>query len=99
MAGEAPDAFERTARNIGIGCLTLVSGLFSGAMVAVLIGKFVGQATGCAPGPSGQPCNWHIYAGWGALIGGTSLPLITLYKLRRADAREDAEKGEQSNRG
>ena len=77
--------FDYTARNIGVGCFTAIAGFFSGAMFAVLLGKIVGAVRGCAAGPEGQPCNWHIYAGVGALIGAISLPTVVLWRLRRTE--------------
>jgi len=80
----APPAFTRSelvARNIGVGCLTAIVGFFSGGMIAVFIGKFVGSAQGCQP-PEGLPaCNWWIYAGIGAVIGAMSLPFLALRRL------------------
>ena len=75
----------RIGRDIGVGCLTTIAGFFSGAMFAVLIGKFIEGARGCPAGPSGQPCDWHIYAGIGGLIGMITLPSVALWRLRRTD--------------
>jgi hypothetical protein len=77
---------EIVARNIGVGCLTTMAGFFSGGMIAVLIGKFVGSARGCRP-PEGLPaCDWWVYAAIGALIGAVTLPFLALRRLnRRAD--------------
>ena len=36
---QAGDVEDRTARNIGVGCFTTFIGVWSGAMVAVLIGR------------------------------------------------------------
>jgi hypothetical protein len=81
-----PDAEDRTARNIGVGCFI---GLWSGAMVAVLVGKIVEGLRG-SPSCEGLPlCNWHVYAGAGALIGATTLPLLVLRRLRRRDAKHE----------
>ena len=75
------------ARNIGVGCLTAMAGFFSGGMIAVLVGKFVGSAQGCQP-PEGLPaCNWWVYAGIGALIGAITLPVIALRRLNRKTDR------------
>ena len=82
MAGEETDVW---ARNVGVGCFTGIAGLFSGAMFAVLIAKIVGAATGCAAGSNGQPCNWHIYAAVGGLIGVVTLPSVALWRLRRTE--------------
>ena len=74
-------------RNIGVGCLTAMAGFFSGGMIAVLVGKFVGSAQGCQP-PEGLPaCNWWVYAGIGALIGAITLPVIALRRLNRKTDR------------
>jgi hypothetical protein len=55
-------------------------GLMSGAMVGVLASKIVAWLTG-APACEGIPtCNWHVYAGWGALVGLT-LPALVLRRL------------------
>jgi len=75
------------ARNIGVGCLTAMAGFFSGGMIAVLVGKFVGSAQGCQP-PEGLPaCNWWVYAGIGALVGAITLPVIALRRLNRKTDR------------
>ncbi|HEX6629386.1 MAG TPA: hypothetical protein VF105_15655 [Gemmatimonadaceae bacterium] len=84
MAAQPPDRADIVARNIGVGCITTVAGFFSGGMIAVLVGKFVGSAQGCRP-PEGLPaCNWWVYAGIGALIGAISLPFLALRRLNRA---------------
>jgi hypothetical protein len=80
---------DRTARNVGVGCFTTFIGLWSGAMVAVLIGKIVEGIRG-APSCEGLPmCNWNVYAGVGAVIGAVTLPLLALTRLRRRDVRRD----------
>jgi|SRR5687767_1122138 len=91
--GSSEDATEatedRTARNIGVGCFTAFVGLWSGAMVAVLIGKLVEGIRG-APTCEGLPlCNWHVYAAAGAAIGAVSLPILALSRLRGRDARHE----------
>jgi hypothetical protein len=95
VAGSTPgaaDAESHTARNIGIGCFTTFLGIVSGAMIAVLIGKIVEGVKGCAA-PEGLPaCNWWVYAGWGAVIGGLSLPTLVLLRLRRSEARAETSK-------
>ncbi len=96
------EAEHRAARNIGVGCLTFVVGLFGGAMIAVLIAKVVGRATGCAAGPNGEPCNWYVYAGVGALTGALLLPTVALSKLiagDRAARRAKLVDAQNSNRG
>ena len=95
---------DRAARNVGVGCFTFIAGLFSGAMIGVLIAKIVGGVTRCAPGAEGQPCDWHIYAGYGAVTGAILLPTIALGRLMIGDAaarrgERAAAGGEHSNRG
>lgn len=71
------------ARNVGVGCLTTVSGFFSGGMIAVFVGKVVGSVEGCKP-PEGLPaCNWWVYAGIGAVIGAITLPVFALTRLNQ----------------
>ena len=83
------DVEDRTARNIGVGCFTCFIGLFSGGMVAVLIGRIVEGLRG-SPSCEGLPiCNWHVYAAVGAAAGAVSLPLLALARLRRRDVRRD----------
>ena len=83
------DAEDRTARNIGVGCFTTFIGLWSGGMVAVLIGRLVEGMRG-APSCEGLPlCNWHVYAATGAVVGAVTLPLLVLTRLRRRDVRRD----------
>jgi hypothetical protein len=94
MASPPPQQLERgeiIARNIGVGCLTTMAGFFSGGMIAVLVGKFVGSVQGCRP-PEGLPaCNWWVYAGIGAVIGAITLPTIALGKLNRRRPNINAE--------
>ena len=86
QGGEVED---RTARNIGVGCFATFVGFWSGAMTAVLIGKIVEGVRG-APSCDGLPiCNWPMYAGVGAIVGATTLPLLVLSRLRRRDVRRD----------
>ena len=83
MAQPAYDRSEIVARNIGVGCVTGVAGFFSGGMIAVLIGKFVGSVRGCEP-PQGLPaCNWWMYAAIGAVAGALTLPVLALRRLSR----------------
>ena len=82
-------ADDRMARNVGVGCFTTFVGLWSGAMVAVLIGKIVEGIRG-APACEGLPmCNWPVYAAVGAVVGAVTLPLLALTRLRRRDVRHD----------
>jgi hypothetical protein len=77
---------ELVARNVGVGCVTAIAGLFSGGMVGVLISKIVASITH-APKCTGLPtCDWYKYAAVGMLVGVITLPLLTFMRLRRGDA-------------
>ncbi len=68
-------------RNTAIGCLVTPLGAISGAMVAVLLSvivAYVTRAPSCSDIPS---CDWYVYAGIGAVLGGLSLPLLILRRL------------------
>ena len=84
MAGE--EGSESAVVRYGcVGCLTIVAGLFSGAMIGVLIAKIVGSIRNCEP-PEGLPaCDWHLYAGVGMLIGAITLPVLALRRLRKGE--------------
>ena len=81
---DQPDEF-RTARYVGVGCLTAVGGFFSGGMIGVFIAKIVGSIRGCKPPEELPACDWHVYAGIGMLIGVISLPILALSRVRRSD--------------
>jgi hypothetical protein len=76
------------ARNIGVGCITGFAGFFSGGMIAVLIGKFVGSMQGCRPAEGLPACNWWVYAGVGAVVGALTLPVFALRRLNRSRPNE-----------
>lgn len=76
----------RTARYVGVGCVTAVAGFFSGGMIGVFVAKMVGSIRGCQPAAELPACDWHVYAGIGMLIGVLTLPVIALIKLRRGDS-------------
>ena len=83
MALPESDREENVGRNIGVGCVTAVAGFFSGGMIAVLVGKFVGSTQGCRP-PEGLPaCNWWVYAAIGAVLGALTLPVLAFRRLSR----------------
>jgi hypothetical protein len=88
MAAPEPDRGGIIARNIGVGCITGFAGFFSGGMIAVLIGKFVGSMQGCRPSEGLPACNWWVYAGVGALVGALTLPVIALRRLYRSRPNE-----------
>jgi hypothetical protein len=92
-------AEDRIGRNIGVGCFTIFIGAPSGGMIAVFVGTMVAYLTR-APKCSGVPlCDWHYWMIAGAGIGAVSLPVLALWRLRRADARSDRAAGDTSNRG
>ncbi len=62
--------------------MTIV-GFFSGAMIGVLIGKFVGMARKCTPDPGLPVCDWHLFALAGGVVGMLSLPALVLWRLRQ----------------
>ena len=91
------DAPGQTAEGVwpylGIGCLTAVSGLAAGGMIAVLIAKIVGSIIGCrADADTGAPCNWSVYWTWGARIGFVLLPTFVLWRMRRVRSARNSRK-------
>ena len=80
---EQPEIGERQ-QTVAVGCLTAVAGFFAGAMVAILIGKWVGAAQGCDPGPGLPACNWEYYMIVGGVIGLDTLPTLTIRALRQS---------------
>ena len=85
----------------GVGCFSLFIGVVSGAMVGALVSKYVAFFTR-APECEGVPaCNWNVYAGWGALIGATTLFVLVMWRLRRRARRDRGMDGTtgQSDRG
>jgi hypothetical protein len=73
-------------RRIGVGCFTTFAGFASGGMVGVFAGKVVGNVRGCIP-PEGLPaCDWYYFALAGMILGGITLPVLALRRLRRSDA-------------
>ena len=81
-------------RNLGIGCLMLPMGAVSGAMVGVLLSKIVAFLTKAPACPDIPTCDWHVYAGWGMLVGGLTLPALVLRRLfSSAPADPDSNRG------
>ena len=80
-------------RRTAIGCFTTWLGFVSGAMVAVIISKFVAYVTR-APACDGIPaCNWHIYALVGGGLGALSLPLLVLWILGKPPKDDNLDRG------
>ena len=78
--GPTRTPLERRAQYIGIGCVTTAGGTLGGAMVAVLVAKLIGFLTRCTPNEGLPACDWHIYAGWGAL-NQLALPFLSVVTL------------------
>jgi hypothetical protein len=79
-----PRTAPSTFRVVAIGCFMAWVGGFSGAMVAVLLGKFFAflrKAPVCDGIPS---CDWYIYAAVGGAIGALTLPWLVVSALRRS---------------
>ncbi|MBP6774318.1 MAG: hypothetical protein KA154_15080 [Gemmatimonadaceae bacterium] len=94
---QAPLPEDRVGRNIGVGCFTFFIGAVSGAMVGVGIGKLMGFFMRCTPLPGLPACEWWVFAGYGGAIGAVSLPVLALWRLRRADRVADAAKSTSSS--
>jgi hypothetical protein len=75
---------EIIARNVGVGCVTMFAGFFSGGMIAVMIAKVVGSVQSCKPVEGLPACNWWVYAGVGAVVGALTLPVLALRRLNRS---------------
>ena len=83
MGASEPDAGPSGGRSCAVGCVTTVAGFFSGAMIAVLVGKIVGMAQRCVPAEGLPACNWWVYAAIGGIVGAATLPVLTLRRLRQ----------------
>jgi hypothetical protein len=66
-----------------IGCLTVVLGFFSGAMVAILVGVVVRYVTNAPTCPGVPICDWNQYAAVGGVLGLVTLPILTFWRLRQ----------------
>ncbi|HVH40429.1 MAG TPA: hypothetical protein VM764_10410 [Gemmatimonadaceae bacterium] len=76
-------------RIAAIGCFMAWIGGFSGAMIAVLLSKFVAYVTK-APSCDGIPsCDWYIYAAVGGAIGAISLPWLVVSSLLATGKKSD----------
>jgi hypothetical protein len=82
---EASTGSSKAPRFVGVGCFMMVVGFFSGAMIGVLIGKFVGIARRCTPEPGLPVCDWHLFALAGGVLGAVSLPMLVLWRLRQSE--------------
>ncbi len=66
----------------------MIVGFFSGAMIGVLAGKFVGMVRRCTPDPGLPVCDWHLFALAGGVLGTISLPILVLWRLRQPESAE-----------
>ncbi len=82
-----------TPRNLAVGCLMLPMGAASGAMIGVLVSKIVAWFAKAPSCPDIPTCDWHVYAGWGALFGAVTLPLLVLTRLRRTPPADNSKRG------
>jgi hypothetical protein len=101
---DTPLPEDRVGRNIGVGCFTFFIGAVSGAMVGVGVGKLAGFFSRCTPQAGLPACEWWVFAGYGAAIGAVTLPVLALWRLRRADQAADriassAQSANSSDRG
>ena len=55
-------------------------------MIGVLVGKVAGNVRGCAPIEGTPACDWYYFAAAGMILGATTLPILVLRRLRRADS-------------
>jgi hypothetical protein len=81
MAEESNEG--RWPQYIGVGCFTVVTGFFSGAMIFVLVARIIGTFRKCVPGEGLPACDWHLFAAAGGILGAVSLPIIAISKLRK----------------
>ncbi len=80
---------------LGVGCMTAIVGFFGSAMIAVLVAKIVGYASGCAAdAETGAPCNWFTYGVRGGLLGLIVVPSFIIWRMRKArTARKNSDRG------
>lgn len=82
-ASAAADGTITGARRVVLGCFTTVLGALSGAMVAVLVSAIVAYVTRAPKCPDIPTCDWYVYAGYGAIAGGLSLPALVLWAISK----------------
>jgi hypothetical protein len=77
------DADLARARRVGVGCFSTFVGFWSGGMIGVLVGKFVGNARRCVPIEGTPACDWYYFAAAGMILGAVTLPVLVLRRLSR----------------
>ncbi|MFN8579807.1 MAG: hypothetical protein U0163_02340 [Gemmatimonadaceae bacterium] len=85
--GPTTDEDYAGARRLGVGCFTTFIGAPSGAMVGVLVAKFVGTIRKCVPIEGLPACDWWWFALAGGVIGMVSLPMLAMWRMRRGGLR------------
>ena len=81
-------------RYIGIGCFMAFAGFFSGGMIGVLVGKFVGMVRRCVPEPGLPVCDWHLFFLAGGVLSAISLPVLVLWRLRQSASAAEHSDGD-----
>ena len=81
--GGASRSGSGSGRYVAIGCVMSVAGFFSGAMVAVLVARFVSWGSHCRYDAELPACHWPQYAAIGGLIGAVTLPALIFWQLLR----------------
>lgn len=84
----APAGTITGGRRVAIGCFTAILGAMSGGMIAVLVSMMVAFLTRAPKCPDIPTCDWYVYWGVGAALGGLSLPLIVLWTISRPKKAE-----------
>jgi hypothetical protein len=96
-SGPARDAGQASTAKweyLGVGCFSAFVGFAGGGMIAVLIAKIVGAVARCkAEAETGAPCNWFMFAVFGAIVGTFVVPAISLWLFRRGRARANYDRG------
>jgi MFS family permease len=80
-------------RNVGIGCFMTLIGAVSGSMIGVLVAKVVAFFTKAPSCPDIPTCDWHVYAGAGALLGALSLPTLVIRRIHQSAPPENTKRG------
>ncbi|MBI1809453.1 MAG: hypothetical protein HYR75_06090 [Gemmatimonadetes bacterium] len=78
-------------RRVAIGCVTAWLGMFSGAMILVLVSKIFAYVTHAPACPGIPSCDWYIYAMVGGAIGALTLPVLVLRVLGKPAKRPKTE--------
>ena len=88
-----PEVPSDRARNVGIGCFMTFLGAASGSMIGVLVSKIVAWFAKAPSCPEIPTCDWHIYAGIGALLGAISLPTLVIRRIHQSAPPDNTKRG------